>query len=340
MGSFESAVTTAAASHDGSAAHSIDQALLRKMYRGIALTKAFNGRFVELKANGQVPGPIHQTEGQEAVGIGSCAALDADDYVIGYYRGWAEWIYRGSDLRKLAAEILGRGTGLCNGKGGEMTLADTSVGIMSCSGIIGGSIPTGVGVALGALHQNRKQVAMIYFGDAAVNTGAFHEAVNLAAKLALPAIFVCLNNQWGISTCIYDTLAGGDIARRAEGYGIPGVQVDGQDVVAVYTAALRAVERARLGEGPTLIEAITYRIGGHSSTAPDFDFMNLAEMARFKARDPLRLLRERMLVSGAASEQDLDAVEREVAEETERAVSTALRDPWPTDAEATRRVFA
>jgi TPP-dependent pyruvate/acetoin dehydrogenase alpha subunit len=318
----------------------IDPILLRKMYRGITLTKAFNGRLVELKAQGQVPGPVHQTEGQEAVGIGTCAALDDNDYVVGYYRSYAEWIYRGSDLRRLAAEILGRGTGLCNGKGGEMTLADTSVGIMSCSGIIGGSIPTGVGVALGALHQNRKQVAMIYFGDGAVNTGAFHEGVNMAAKLELPAIFVCLNNQWGITTCIYDTLAGGSIAKRADGYGIPGVQVDGQDVIALYEAARHAVERARAGHGPTLIEAITYRIGGHSSTSPDFKFMDMELMEQFKARDPLRLLRARMIGDGVASAQELDAIERDAAAESERAVSKALRDPWPVAAEATRRVFA
>lgn len=318
----------------------VDPQLLRRMYRGIALTKAFNGRFVQLKAQGQVPGPIHQTDGQEAVGIGTCAALKDSDYVVGYYRGWAEWVYRGSDLRKLAAEILGRGTGLCKGKGGEMTLADTSVGVMSCSGIIGGSIPTGVGVALGAWQHDRRQVVMIYFGDGAVNTGAFHEGVNMAAKLGLPAIFVCLNNQWGITTCIYDTLAGGNIAKRADGYGIPGVQVDGQDVIAVHAAARTAVERARAGEGPTLIEAVTYRIGGHSSTSPDFDFMDLDLMARFKDRDPLRLLRERLIADAIVPGDELDAIDREVAAESDRAIDRALRDPWPTAAEGTRRVFA
>lgn len=318
----------------------IDSTLLRRMYRGIALTKAFNGRFVELKAQGQVPGPVHQTEGQEAVGIGTCAALENDDYVVGYYRSYAEWIYRGSNLRRLAAELLGRASGLCGGKGGEMTLADTSVGVMSCSGIIGGSIPVGVGVALAALHQNRRQVAAIYFGDGAVNTGAFHEGVNMAAMLKLPAIFVCLNNQWGITTCIYDTLAGGDIAKRADGYGIPGTQVDGQDVAAVYEAAHQAVDRARRGDGPTLIEAITYRIGGHSSTSPDFDFMDLDLMRRFKERDPMRLLRERILAEGIASAEELNQIEREAQQESDNAVSVALRDPWPDADEAVRGVFA
>lgn len=314
--------------------------LVMRMYRGIALTKAFNGRFVKLKAKGLVPGPIHQTEGQEAVGVGACAALDKDDYVAGYYRGFAEWMYRGSDLRALAAELLGRGTGLCKGKGGEMTFADTSVGLMSCSGIIGGSIPVGVGLALGALQNGRRQVAGVFFGDGAVNTGAFHEAVNLAAVLRLPAIFVCLNNQWGITTCIDDTLAGGDIAGRAAGYGIPGTKVDGQDVVAVYEATRDAVARARRGDGPSLVEAVTYRIGGHSSTSPDFDFMDINKMEAFRKRDPLVLLRQRMLADGTVTAAQLDRIEQEVAAETDRAVELALADPLPDPREATLGVFA
>jgi TPP-dependent pyruvate/acetoin dehydrogenase alpha subunit len=310
------------------------------MYRGIALTKAFNGRFVKLKAQGLVPGPIHQTEGQEAVGVGACAALDKDDYVAGYYRGYAEWIYRGSDLRALAAELLGRGTGLCKGKGGEMTFADTSVGLMSVSGIIGGSIPVGVGLALGAQQNGRQQVAAVFFGDGAVNTGAFHEAVNMAAVLRLPAIFVCLNNQWGITTCIDDTLAGGDIAGRAKGYGMPGAKVDGQDVVAVYEATRDAVARARRGEGPSLIEAVTYRIGGHSSTSPDFDFMDLAKMDAFRKRDPIALLRQRMLADRIATAAELDAIDQEVVAQTDRAVERALADPLPEPEVATQGVFA
>lgn len=314
--------------------------LLIKMYRGIALTKAFNGRFVKLKAQGLVPGPIHQTEGQEAVGVGACAALDMDDYIAGYYRGFAEWIYRGCDLHKLAAELLGRATGLCKGKGGEMTFADTSVGLMSCSGIIGGSIPVGVGLALGAKQNGRRQVAGVFFGDGAVNTGAFHEAVNMAAVLKLPAILVCLNNQWGITTCIDDTLAGGDIAGRANAYGVPGVRVDGQDVVAVYEATRDAVARARRGEGPTLIEAVTYRIGGHSSTSPDFDFMDLKKMQDFRNRDPLLVLRERVLAGEQVAAEDLDRIDREVVAETNRAVEEALADPLPGPEVATEGVFA
>jgi pyruvate dehydrogenase E1 component alpha subunit len=211
---------------------------------------------------------------------------------------------------------------------------------MNVSGIIGGSIPTGVGVALGANFQNRQQVATIFFGDGAVNTGAFHEGVNMAAVLKLPAVFVCLNNQWGITTCIYDTLAGGDIAKRAAGYGIPGVRVDGQDVVAVYEAAAKAVERARKGEGPTLIEAVTYRIGGHSSTSPDFSFMDQELMRQFKERDPLRLLRDRLLAEKVATADELHDIDQAVHHETETAVTAALEDPLPNPADAATGVFA
>jgi pyruvate dehydrogenase E1 component alpha subunit len=313
--------------------------LLKKMYWGIALTKAFNERFVELKKQGLVPGPIHQTEGQEAVGIGACAALDREDYVVDYYRGMAEWLYRGMDLKRLAAELLGRASGLCGGKGGEMCLADPSVGVMSASGIIGGSLPTGIGVALGAYFRGRGQVAGVFFGDGAVNTGAFHESLNMAGVLKLPAIFVCLNNQWGISTNIYDVLAGGDIAKRAAGYGMPGVQVDGQDVVAIYEATREAVARARRGEGPSLIEAVTYRIGGHSSTSPEFEFMDLEKMDAFKRRDPLALLRTRMLDQRVATGAQLDAIEREAARASDEAIAFAKSEPFPDPSEATRGLF-
>jgi pyruvate dehydrogenase E1 component alpha subunit len=317
----------------------LDTGLLRKMYRGLALTKAFNGACVDLKKRGLVPGPIHQTEGQEAVGIGACAALGPSDYVVNYYRGFAEWIYRGTDLKRLAAELLGRAPGLCGGKGGEMTLADVSVGVLSCSGIIGGSLPTGVGAAIAATAHERGQVAAVFFGDSAVNTGAFHESVNLAAVLKAPAVFVCLNNQWGISTHIYDTLAGGSIVKRADGYGMPGAQVDGQDVLAVYRATLEAVERARRGEGPSLIEAVTYRIGGHSSTSPEFDFMDLKKMSEFQKRDPLVLFRKHLLDQQLLQKGELETTDAQIAQEVQEAVDFAIAAPFPDPAEAARGVF-
>ncbi len=318
----------------------IDGSRLKQMYRDIALTKAYNNRFVELKAQGKVSGPIHQTEGQEAVGVGVCSALEQSDYVVNYYRGYAEWICRGTDLKKLAAEFLGKRAGLCQGKGGEMTLADPASGVINSSGIIGGSIPLGVGVAWAAKRHGKGQVAAVFFGDGAVNTGAFHEALNMAAMLKAPAVLVCLNNQYAISTYSGDVMAGNSIAARAVAYGMPGQQVDGNDVVAVYEAALQAVQRARKGEGPSLIEGLTFRIGGHSSTYPESErFMDAEKLRHYKARDPLHLLRQRLLEDGVAGEEELREVERHVERIAEEAVAFGLEAPYPDSEAAAQGVF-
>lgn len=312
---------------------------LRRMYRNIALTKAYNSRFVELKRQGKVPGPIHQTEGQEAVGVGVCAALTEKDQVVNYYRGFAEWVSRGVNLKSLAAEILGKGGGLCGGKGGEMTLADPASGIVSTSGIVGGSIPTGVGVAYAAKMRRQGQVVAVFFGDGAANTGAFHEGLNMAAALKVPALFVCLNNQYAISTCIDDVMAGPGIAGRAAAYGIPGVEADGNDVIAMYGAAAEAVTRARAGGGPTLIEGKTFRMGGHSSTNPEADFMDQEKLAYYQSRDPLVLLGAYMLDQRAATPAELHAIEQETAKEAEEAIAFGLAAPPPPAATATEGVF-
>lgn len=306
----------------------MDPTILRKMHRDVALTKAFNGSFVELKRANEVPGPLHQTEGQEAVGIGVAAALRDDDYLVDYYRGMAQWISRGIDLVEFAAELLGR-DGLCRGKGGEMSFADPSIGLLSVSGIIGGSIPTGVGAAFACQSYGKGQVTAVFFGDGAVNTGAFHEALNMAGVLKVPAIFVCLNNQYGISTYIGDALAGGDIAGRAAAYGFPGLSVDGNDAVAVFQVTQEAVARARAGEGPTLIEGVTYRIGGHSSTNPEYEFMDEAKFRDFRARDPLVLLRQRLLDGGHATAAQLDEVEAEAKNVSDQAIAEAKSRPFP-----------
>ena len=301
--------------------------LLDKMHRDVALTKAFNGRFVALKRAGEVPGPIHQTEGQEAVGVGVAAALAQDDFLVDYYRGMAQWIARGIDLTELAAELLGR-DGLCHGKGGEMSFADPSIGLLNVSGIIGGSIPAGTGAAFACKSYARGQVTAVFFGDGAVNTGAFHEGLNLAASLSLPAVFVCLNNQYGISTAIRDVMAGDGIAARAAAYGIPGLEVDGNDACAVHAAAANAVQRARAGDGPSLLECVTFRIGGHSSTNPEFDFMDEAEFRRFRARDPLLLLRRYLRDGAHRSESELDAVEAETDRIAQNAIEAAMSRPF------------
>jgi len=309
------------------------------MYRDLVLTKAFNGRMVDLKAQGKINGPIHQTTGQEAVGVGACGALRADDYVISTHRGYAEWVARGMDLKRLAAEIFGKAAGLCGGKGGEMLLADASVGILCSTAIIGGGLPIGVGVALAAKQRNRGQVAMIFFGEGGVNTGAFHEALNLAAVLKVPAVFVCLNNEWAISTHIGSAMACEHVVDRAAAYAMPGHRVDGNDVVAMYEHARIAVERARAGGGPSLIEGKTYRIGGHSSTDRlQGQYMPSEDLAFWRERDPLPRYRAYLLAHGIA-EVELVRIDAATDLEAAEAVTFGLEAPLPDVKDAARGVF-
>ncbi len=211
----------------------------------------------------------------------------------------------------------------------QVTVVTIAIGLLSVSGIIGGSIPTGVGAAFACQSYGKGQVTAVFFGDGAVNTGAFHEALNMASVLQVPAVFVCLNNQYGISTYIGDALAGGDIAGRAHAYGLPGIAVDGNDAVAVFEVAEEAVGRARAGEGPTLIEAVTYRIGGHSSTNPEHDFMDEAKFREFRARDPLILLRQRLIEDGHGAASQLDEVEAEAKRVSDQAIAEAKSRPFP-----------
>ena len=278
---------------------SVTPELLLRLYRDIALTKAFNVRMVELKQQRLVPGPIHQTEGGEAAGVGVATALLPDDLISTYYRGYPEWIARGMDLYKLACELLGKADAFTRGKGGEMTFADPSCGIMNVGGIVGGPVPVGVGLALAAKCKGRGQVAAVFFGEGATNTGQFHEAANMAGAFELPAIFVCVNNQWAISTYYGDVAAVEHPADRAPAYGMAGHIVSGQDVVAVYETAAEAVAKARAGAGPSFIEVQTYRIGGHSSTNPETYYMDEPEIERERERDPLTRLRARILDEGA-----------------------------------------
>lgn len=304
--------------------------LLEAMLGDMVRARALNERFVRLKTEGLVPGPVHQTEGQEAIGVGVITATLPTDYISTYYRGMVEIVSRGVDLRAFAAEMLGRATGLCGGKGGEMTMADVAHGVMCVSGIVGGNIPVANGLGLAAKLRGEHQVAVAFFGEGATNTGAFHEALNMAGALRLPVLFVCVNNRYAISTHIGDVVAIDDLWIRAAGYGMEGLSVDGNDAEAVHACALNAIERARRGHGPTLIEAKTFRIGGHSSTNPEVDTMDVAEMNHWKQeRDPIELARQ-TLVGRGVSTSALEERERTVRAEVDEAVDAALGDPEPS----------
>ena len=294
-------------------------------YGRMLLIRLFEQAMHRLFLEGEVHGTTHLAAGQEAVPVGVCMALDPEDYVTGTYRGHGHALAKGTDPEALLAEMLGRVTGVCAGRSGSMNVIDLEHGLVGCYGIVGGSIAAATGAALSAKRQGR--VAVAFFGDGATNQGYFHECLNFAAVLALPAVFVCENNFYGEFTPMAAVTAGVDIAARARAYGVPSAVVDGNDVWAVHEAAGEAVERARAGGGPTLLECRTYRHYGHSKADPA-KYRPKAEVDHWLARDPLPRARERLLADGVEEER-IAAVEDEVKERIERAVAAGKAAPYP-----------
>src|SRR5688572_3250036 len=242
---------------------SLTSAQQREAYRRMLRIRKFEQEGTQLYKTGQIPGAYHASTGQEAAIVGACLALRDDDFITGTHRSHGHPIGKGAKLDALMAELMGKATGICQGRGGSMHLADGSVGILGESAIVGGGIPLAAGAAMSAQVRRTDQVALTFFGDGASNQGTFHETLNMAAVWKLPVIFFCENNLYAITTSVAKSHGQPDIAKRAYGYDIPGVIVDGQDVVGVYQVTRTAVERARRGEGPTLIEAKTYRFDEH-----------------------------------------------------------------------------
>jgi TPP-dependent pyruvate/acetoin dehydrogenase alpha subunit len=274
---------------------------------------------------GEVHGTTHLSAGQEAVPVGVCSALEPDDYLAGTYRGHGHALAKGTDPDALLAEMLGRATGVCGGRAGSMNVIDAEHGLVGCFGIVGGSIAAATGAALAAKGQHRVAVAM--FGDGATNQGYFHECLNFARVLALPAIFVCENNFYGEFTPMLKVTAGGDIAARARAYDVPARTIDGNDLWAVREAALDAVQRARNGGGPTLLECQTYRHHGHSKSDPA-RYRPPEEVERWLARDPLNVAKARLHDLGV-SDNEIAEVEHSTKARIDRAVENALAAPYP-----------
>jgi TPP-dependent pyruvate/acetoin dehydrogenase alpha subunit len=273
---------------------------------------------------GEVHGTTHLYAGQEAVAVGVCLALRPDDYVAGTYRGHGHALAKGTPPAPLVAEMLGRVSGVCGGRAGSMNIVDLEHGLIGCYGIVGGSIAAALGASLSAQRQGR--VAVAFFGDGAANQAYFHECLNMASVLALPVVFVCENNLYGEFTPMAAVTAGSDIAGRARAYDMPSRVVDGNDLWAVHATATEAVERARGGDGPTLLECRTYRYYGHSKSDPA-TYRPEGELDEWLARDPLKLARERLLEE--LSEDDLVAAEQAASGLIDHAVETALASPYP-----------
>jgi acetoin:2,6-dichlorophenolindophenol oxidoreductase subunit alpha len=297
-------------------------------YGRMLLIRLFEKEMHRLFLEGKVHGTTHLSAGQEAVPVGVCWELQPDDYVAGTYRGHGHALAKGTDPERLAAEMLGRATGVCGGRAGSMNVVDLEHGLVGCFGIVGGSIAAATGAALSARRQGG--VAAAFFGDGAANHGYFHECLNFAQVLRLPAVFICENNLYGEFTPMDTVTAGGNIAGRAAAYAMPSATVDGNDVWAVRAAAREAVERARSGEGPTLLECSTYRHYGHSKSDPA-KYRPAGELERWLARDPLDLARSRLLELGVDEEQ-IKAVEDETRARMDRAIEAAVDAPFPDPA--------
>jgi TPP-dependent pyruvate/acetoin dehydrogenase alpha subunit len=294
-------------------------------YARMLLIRLFETAIQRLFMAAEVHGTTHLYAGQEAVAVGCCLALEPDDYVAGTYRGHGHALAKGTPPGPLVAEMLGRATGVCGGRAGSMNVIDLEHGLIGCYGIVGGSIAAALGASLSAQRQGR--VSLAFFGDGAVNQAYFHECLNMARVFSLPAVFVCENNFYGEFTPMDSVTAGGDIAARARAYDMPSAVVDGNDLWAVHAAASEAVQRARGGGGPTLLECQTYRHYGHSKSDPA-TYRPPDEVERWLARDPLKLARERLLSEGVSEEQ-IAASEQATNALIEHAVESARAAPYP-----------
>ena len=312
---------------------------LLEMYAAMLRVRLFEERARELYAGGRIPGFIHLSVGQEAVAVGVCAALRRDDYLLSTHRGHGHLIAKGGSLRALMAELYGKATGCCKGKGGSMHIADASVGYLGANGVLAAGCVLAPGVGLSIQMRKTDQVVVAIFGDGAANRGPFHEGVNLAALWRAPAVFVCENNRWASTTAQAVSTAGGSIAQRAAGYGIPGVTVDGNEVLAVFEAVGEAVARARRGEGPSLVEAQTIRWLGHYEGDPQL-YRGKGEVAEGRSRDPvgrlLQVLEERNLLNAAHAVR----IEAAVKGEIDDAVAFAEASPLPDARAAFEDLFA
>lgn len=283
-------------------------------------------------------GPLHLYVGEEATSVGACAALESGDYITSTHRGHGHCIAMGGDVKKMLAEIVGRSTGYCRGKGGSMHIADLDLGIIGANGIVGAGIPIAVGAGIAMDNQNRENVILCFFGDGASNTGAFHESLNMTSIWSLPVIFLCENNLYAISGCVDDTLNISDISERGKSYGMPGMTVDGNDIFEVYSAVREARERAVTGKGPTLIEAKTYRWLGHWHADP-CRYREQEEVDIWKKKCPIKRMREHLLSEKILTSPEVREIEEEIEKEIESIEKYALESPFPEPEEALEDVY-
>jgi len=319
----------------------LDKAQLLPMLRAMILIREFDERAIQLRIAGKIYGAVHPYVGQEAVAVGVCTPLAVTDRVTSTHRGHGHCIAKGADIRRMMAELFGRVDGYCKGKGGSMHIADFAVGMLGANGIVGGGLPIACGAALAAQLEGRGAVTVCFFGDGAVAEGEFHESMNIAGLWKLPIVFVCENNQYAANNAVAAQHPRADIAAHAAPYDMPGVAVDGNDVLAVHAATVEAVARARRGGGPSLLECQTYRWHFHAMrAAPPAETRPAEEIARWKAGDPIARLAQHMRERGLLSAGELGALRERVLADLEEAIAFADASPFPDPKDLLADMFA
>ena len=312
----------------------------REMLRTMQTIRRFEERASDDFIKGDIYGVVHCYIGEEAVAVGVCSGLEAKDKIISTHRGHGHCIAKGADLNRMMAELYGREDGYCKGKGGSMHIADFDIGMLGANGIVAGGISIITGAGLAQQMDGQGGVAVCFFGDGASNAGPFHESINIAASWKLPVVYVCENNLWAVNVPAADSVSVGDIAERAKGYGIPGTIVDGNDIFAVHQAANQAIERARRGDGPSLIEAKTYRHRRHTERPDQPDSRSPQEIKSWEEKDPIDRLKAHMISEGHLTEADWQALDKAVLGDIEAAVAFAKASPFPKLDAALDDVFA
>ncbi|HKY06677.1 MAG TPA: thiamine pyrophosphate-dependent dehydrogenase E1 component subunit alpha [Candidatus Binatia bacterium] len=309
--------------------------LLRRMW----LIRAFEEKASALYAERQIVGLLHLGVGQEAVAVGVCSSLRQDDYVYGGHRSHGHAIAKGADINRLMAELAGRATGYCSGKGGSMHIVAKECGFMTATGVVGGTIPMALGAAFAAQQKRKKQVAVVFFGDGAGQAGPFHESLNIASLWRLPVIFICENNGYAEFTPLSAHTKVERLAQHAKTYGISAITVDGNELFAVRDAAAKAVAACRAGKGPAFIECLTHRLRGHYEGDPA-KYRELSELAQWKKKDPIGRVARALLKKNLIKDKDLGTIERNARDLVERAAAFALSSPWPNASEVDSQVSA
>lgn len=309
------------------------------MLKQMQLIRAFEEKADELFALGKVHGTMHLSIGQEAVAVGAMACLRPDDYILSTHRGHGHCIARGADPKLMMAEFMGKETGYCRGRGGSMHIADPEIGNLGANGVVGGGISIAMGVALAVSLRKTDQVVLGFFGDGAANLGIFHESLNMASIWHLPVVYICENNQYGMSMSVKRALSVENVADRAVAYNMPGTIVDGNDVLAVFKAVCEAVSRARQGDGPSLIEAKTYRWKGHSKSDQE-RYRTREEVNAWKKKCPIKRFSARLIAEGVLTPEAVDQMEAKVHEEIQAALEFAEASPEPRVEDILEGVYA